>query len=227
MTFFVGEREAAIADAATGATQYILFDRDETDSFRIKTEAVDPAVEQFTRAQLMRVLPVGSRWSDAVGWESYLVFPPTLLTPPGLAVIGLEYVVPHETRGAYPIFGGAALPVDRVSAALARLATTLDGQGNAYVSATYGVVRSDAQDALGYRGRAAWMLRSAAASFANGRPIHVRTLLLTQDEAPGPSALFDRGRNLLFGTVPALCARFSWTTNQLLTAIERKGRASG
>jgi hypothetical protein len=206
------------------ALQQLLLDRDESDSYRIRLEALGSSAsldEQLSRSQVLPSLPVGSRWLDAVGWESYVVYPSRdLRVRSGIAIVGLEYIVPHPTRGAYPLFGGAIVPLPEVPSVLEQIAQSLDPRDAARVTATYGVVRSDSRSPEEHLAKAAWLLRAAASAFAHHHPLLVRTALLTEDEVPKSRTLLSP-KSVLLGTVPEICARFSPRAKYILWALHR------
>ena len=210
MPLFEGERVALLARATEKyALQHVLFDRDEGDSNRIQIEEVRPSPDQLSRSQVMRALPVGSRWTGAIGWESYVVFPPRELETRNLAIIGLEYVLSHPSRGAYPVFAGAVLEERDVARVLREIVEGLGGE-QADVDVVPGVVRSDVQAPQNYRKDAARLLQKASSSFDEKRPLLVRTVIMTEDEVPKWLLLRTVFRRpVLLGTVEPLRRHFS------------------
>lgn len=225
MTLLSGDRVALLTAAtAESGQQHVLFDRDETDSYRIRLEPIHAQRRQLTRAEVMPALPVGSRWADAVGWESYVVFPIAgIAGQDAVAIVGLEYVVAHVSRGAYAVFAGAVVPVTLVRSAVDAIAKELDPDNNATVASTYGVVVSNARSLEQHRGAAAWMLRAAGSAYSQGDRLTVRTVLLTQDEVPPMRKLvWSRGRGTLLGVVPPLRDHFSGSANKVLGLLTSK-----
>ena len=221
MPLLSGDRVALLIGAtAEAAQQHILFDRDETDSFRIRLEPVRADRRQLTRSEVMPALPVGSRWADAVGWESYVVFPSLAHVEDAAVLIGLEYVVPHPSRGAYPVLAGVVVRAADVGGALSAIATGLDPEDKAGRVPDYGVVASDAQSADEHRPIAAAILRAAGAAFVRGKQLKVRTAILTQDEVPLARTLLPFGAtSILLGTVSPLLSRFSWKAKGILGGL--------
>lgn len=219
----VDNRLTALAAAVDGySLQHIAFDRDDTDSYRIRVEEIRGADEPLTRAQVVPALPVGSRWADATTWESYVVYPQRLLgVRQHVAIVALEYVVPHPSRGAYPVFAGAVIPLHDVPAVLRHVADALDpGDTTNHVAGTHGVVPFASQSRVDHMKPAAWLLRAAGSAFEQGQQLLVRTAILTEDEVPRARALLSP-RSMLLGTVPALRARFSWTADKVLRGLQR------
>jgi hypothetical protein len=225
MSLLVSDRVKILSEA-TGATalHHVLFDRDEGDSFKLRLEAVRPELGAITRADVFPALPVGSRWTDAVGWESYVAYcleaPLSFMKPlsfgrgrPELAVVGLEYVMPHETRVAYPVFAGAVLQVSDVAAVLTRIATGLDPDEE-HQPPLRCVLRSDATSPQEHRGPTAALLRAAATAFAAGKRPLLRTAILSEDEVPPKLMILTK--NVILGTVPSLLRNFSSVSRFLL-----------
>ena len=208
MSLLDDERGRALAGAVGGdASHHVRFDRDGSDSYRIQIEPVAAGAGAVQRSHVMPVLPVGSRWADAVGWESHVVMPARLLPGLGAAIVGLEVVVPHASRGAYPVFAGAVVPEARVPAVLRRLALALDPDGRPSEAATYGVVESASRSPAEHTRPAASLLRSCARAFEQRERLLTRTLLLTEDEAIQTVSLL--GTDFLVATAPGLRDRFS------------------
>lgn len=204
-----------LAAAGPSAQQQVLFDRDETDSYRIRLEG-----DGLTRPQLMAALPVGSRWLDAGGWDSWVVVPGRELgTDRAVVLVALEAVIPHGTRGAHPVFGGVLVPEAETPRVLEQLAESIDPGGVPVVEPTHGVIAWPSRDAAAHRGPAAWMLRSAATAYARGQPLLVRTALLTEDQVPRARTLLTP-RSILLGTAAPLRARFSWRADVVLRGLE-------
>ncbi len=220
MSLLAGDRISILAHATCeSAYQHLRFDRDESDSYRIQLETGAASGRALTRAQVMPALPVGSRWTDAVGWESYVVFPSNELESPDVAIVGIEYVVPHATRNAYPVFAGALVAMDAVPGILRSIAKRLVPEGaespSSPVEATYGVVTSKSRSPAEHLPCAAWLLQAAATSFEADDPLLVRTLVLTEDEVPKARHLLSR--SLLLGTAPPIRSRFSASARAVLS----------
>ena len=213
MSLLREERVRLLSEAAgESALHRILFDRDESDSFRLRVEAVRPESSPISRAEILPALPMGSRWAGAIGWESYVVYCPKARQQE-LAVVGLEYVLPHETRGAYPVFAGVALQIRDVAAALHAVAMGLDPDEQ-HLPPKRPVHHSEARTPEEHRGPAAGLLRAAAAAFSAGARPLLRTAILSEDEVP-PKWMILRG-NTILGIVPVLYERFSPMTRLVL-----------
>lgn len=215
MALLADERFAILVSAARDyAFQAILFDRDQTDSFRLEFEGLGTASHTLSRQHLLSALPVGSRWAPAVGWSSYVVTPPRALGSTDLALIGLEYVLPHETRGAYPVLGGVVLLASDVATVLRAIASSLDPDAGALPPKRC-VYHSEARTPEEHRGPAAALLRAAAAAFAIGKRPLVRTAILSEDEVPAKWMILKQA--VFVGTVPGLFREFSFWTRKILT----------
>jgi hypothetical protein len=219
VTLLVNERVAILAAATADlGHQEVLFDRDDTDSYRIQMATLRSDREQLTRSEVMPALPVGSRWEDALGWESYVLFPiKRSIRCNDLVIIGIEYAVQHVSRGAYAIFGGVVVPASQACHVANAIADVLHAPEVTPPSSAYGIVISDARTLKQHRRTAAWILRAAGIAYAEGKAQFVRTLLLTQDEVPRARDLLPgRARNLLLGVAPPLRDRFSRSSNVML-----------
>lgn len=219
MALLAGSDRVALLAAAVkqAAQQEVFFARDETDSYRLQLEPIHPERRQLTRAEVMPALPVGSRWADAIGWESYVLFP--IAGSPPLVIAGLEYVVEHATRGAYAGFAGAVIPADRARDVADAIAAGLDPGNDERVGSSYGVVISGATTLARHSRAAAWILRAGGAAYAEGSPRTVRTVLMTQDEVPRLRSVLSVGsisRRFLVGVVPPLRDHFTGASNMLL-----------
>jgi hypothetical protein len=166
------------------------------------------------------LLPIGGGWRrfrdlDRMGVHSLFAIP--FLAGGRVWIgIGVEYIVPHPTRVAYPISeaylfwseragGGAAALLAQVGAVLRRLAGWL-APALTSASGLPPEARSDARhgpadgetpvdpDAPDYPAQEAWLLLRAAEHFAAGRPFFLRTLLLAPDMRPAALRRALRGR---------------------------------
>jgi len=205
--------------AAGSAYQELLFDRDETDSYCLRLEVIQGRQVQLGRADVMPALPIGSRWTGAIGWESYVLFPVShRVNGLALAIAGLEYVIEHPTRGAYVVFGGVVIPVAAVQGIASALADRLHLSPGLQVQPTRGVVISRAMCLEEHRKAAAWILRAGGASYSLRKLQIVRTVLMTQDEVPSMRSVLSLRpvENYLVGVVPPIRDHFTRTANTML-----------
>lgn len=221
MSLLTGDPVRLLAESvADSATQHILFDRDEDDSFQIRLEAIRTDHMQLTREQIAPALPAGSRWADAVGWESYVVYSVPRLgsqssghSNADLAIVGLEYVLPHPTRTAYPVFAGAVLQARLVATVLRAIAVGLDADQRKTAPERV-VFKSEARSPDEHRVWAAALLRGSAERYAAGRRPLVRTAVLSEDEVPPKLQIFVGDVRL--GIVTTILPRLSWRLRALL-----------
>jgi hypothetical protein len=98
----------ALADRAPReALLHLSIGRDDSDSYSIALEKCaalgvgHPAVAALTAVDLMNLLPTGGVFRHVVGWRSIFGSPFRcgLLS---LVALGVEQIVPHATRGAFP-----------------------------------------------------------------------------------------------------------------------------
>jgi hypothetical protein len=225
--------------AGSVALQRISFDRDETDSYRLSLEPLGEQAHPLpSKADILPLLPAGSRWVDAVGWRSFVALPFVAAQAPDALLIGAEGVVPHLTRGAFPIARAFLIPRKAAAAVLQELAARIHGgPGLEETSAlTYGVIASTARTPSEHHPYEAWMLRQAAACYRSASAFLLRTLLLSEDQVPGASTTGvswlrhlagDRpalGRSqYLVATVPSLRERFSLSARIKLKLHEYVG----
>lgn len=211
MALLSDERMALLVSATSRcAQQYILFDRDETDSYRLQLEAVRSDLRQLTRDEVMEALPVGSRWANAIGWESYVVVPIQEVAGEDIVIVGLQFVLPHPRREAYPIFAGVVVPLAKAPESLGKISHVLDPEEEKEAP-SYGIVLSKSRSTVEHWPVAAAILRSAALALANGRRVVVRTVVLTEDELRRT-----RSDRRLLGIVPGIAVRFSLKTKLAL-----------
>lgn len=229
----IGDGLALVETLAPFGSHRISFDRDTSDSFTLTLQrlAAGEAAGQDVRQdvqkdQLLPLLPRGSRWHPALGWRSFVVLP---FEVPGVcaAAVGMEGVVPHSSRGAFPIMRAFLMQADRVSPALLRLAAGLPAVlGVAGLLDRRGVViPSDALSAVDHQRYEAPMLLAAAEAWRSGEAKLLRTVLLSDDQAPWPrrwtealreAAMDEGGRSYLVATVPPIRAQFSRSTRLTL-----------
>jgi hypothetical protein len=227
------------------ASHRIAFDRDATDSFVLALERLalpDGAREPIGtnvvgkdvgKDDLLPLLPRGSSWNPAVGWRSFVVIPFEL---PGVcaAAVGVEGVVPHASRGAFPVMRAFLMPAENVPVALSRLAAGLPGTGRGaeWLERRCFIQISDARTPAEHQQHEGPMLRAAAEAWGFGEKKLLRTLLLSDDQAPWPRRWRDKLRELaedanppsyLVATVPAIRAQFSRSTRLTLLRKEILG----
>jgi hypothetical protein len=230
----VAEALALIETIAPLASHELSFDRDATDSFALKLERLregagagaGKARRDVPKDDLLPLLPQGSRWNPAVGWRSFVVLP---FERPGIcaAAVGVEAVVPHASRGAFPIMRAFLMPAENISPALCRLASGLPSPDRSpELLDRRGVIRiSNARSPGEHEQHEGLMLRAAAESWRFGEPRLLRTLMLSDDQAPWPRHWSETLREMthdtsrppyLIATVPAIRAQFSRSTRLTL-----------
>ena len=186
---------------------------------------------------LLPLLPRGSRWNPAVGWRSFVVLP---FEVPGIcaAAVGVEGVVPHASRGAFPVMRALLVRAENVSSVLSQLAAQLPGTGRLAESLDRRcfVKISSARSPSEHQQHEGPMLRAAAEAWKFGERKLLRTLLLSDDQTPWPKRWRDKLRELaadadnpsyLVATVPAIRAQFSRATRLTLFRKELLGQGSG
>ena len=91
--------------AAKNAFLRFSINRDETDSYNLELEhyaaGINGPTSHLQSADLMNLLPTGTSFRKLVGWRS--IFGSQFLCGGvSVAVIGIEQIVAHPTRGAFP-----------------------------------------------------------------------------------------------------------------------------
>jgi hypothetical protein len=224
----IGEALALVEAIAPLASHRISFDRDETDSFALTLERLSlpkgsAAIEpELQKDDLLPLLPRGSQWNPAVGWRSFVVLP---FDVPGVcaAAVGVEGIVPHASRGAFPMMRAFLISAEKISVGLSQLAALLPDAGR-ISELLYRRCFIKTSDARSPREHQQWegaMLRAAAEAWRAAEPRLLRTLLLSEDQAPWPRHWTDQLRELaldadgpsyLVATVPAIRDQFSRST---------------
>jgi hypothetical protein len=226
----IGEGLALIETLAPFASHRVSFDRDPGDSFAVTVDRLRPrgpdVGHDVGHDELLPLLPRGSQWNAAVGWRSFVVLP---FESPGVqaAVVAVEGVVPHATRGAFPILHGFLIGADDVSPALGRLVGGLSTRGLSagFPDQRWVIWSSDAQSPSEHQRHEPWMLSVTADAWRRGEPRLLRTVVLSDDQAPWPRSWGERlravasgggSRPYLVATVPPIRAHFSRSTRLAL-----------
>jgi hypothetical protein len=206
---------------ADGAISLIKLDRDESDSFNLTIENLSNSEETIpSRAVAFELLPAGSKWTQVVGWHSYIGIPFPPKNPQWIA-LGAETVVKHGTRGAYPLFCAYVHPfplsVDLIGR-LGKLAASLyqlSGQEAKSVNWTNGLIRATSQSPQQHQWIESWIIQYATKSYREQRsfPLVFRTLILSESQLlgekyPHPKIANDPP-NCMMATVPVIEKTFS------------------
>jgi hypothetical protein len=208
------ERGVALVETiAPFGCHRITFGRDASDSFSIAVERLKPDGQDVRKDDLLPLLPRGSGWNGAVGWRSFVVLPFTLGAFSGAAV-GVERVVPHLSRGAFPVLRAFLIVAGEVGAALEHLVAEISARPSpvALPNRRGAVWRSDALSPAEHERHEAPLLAATAAAWRRGERTLLRTVLLSDDQAPWRGSRRDRGQSFLIATVPPIRAHFSPST---------------
>jgi hypothetical protein len=234
----VGDALARVEALAPLASHSISFDRDQTDSFALTLQRLTrpdgaDSLKDVRKDDLLPLLPRGSHWNPAVGWRSFVVLPFDI---PGIcaAAVGVEGVVPHASRGAFPIMRAFLMPAKSIPVALSQLAATLPATGgiSELLDRRCFIKISDARSPSEHERYEGPMLRAAAEAWRFGEQKLLRTLMLSDDQAPWPRRWTDKLREMaldsnhssyLVATVPAIRAQFSRSTRLTLLRKEILG----
>jgi hypothetical protein len=102
---FLDQGRAILQEVLEDVVHTIAFYRNETDSFALDILPVDPAAKPLSASCISSVLPKGSRWRSVVGWRCFRCVP--LASKAGrFFCVGLEGVIAHAERGAFPEYYG-------------------------------------------------------------------------------------------------------------------------
>lgn len=227
----VGDGLALVESIASFGSHRVSFDRDSSDSFAVTVDRLtsDPGGE-VRKDDLLPLLPRGSRWNAAVGWRSFVVQPFEL---PGIcgAAVGVEAVVPHPSRGAFPIMRAFLMRAESVSPALFQLAGALSAAvlSVGALEQRELVWSSAARSPQEHQHYEALMLAAVAEAWRRSEPRLLRTIVLSDDQAPWVRWWPDKARALttdggrppyLVATVPPIRTHFSRSTKLALLWTE-------
>ena len=170
----------------------MIFERNQSDEFCIRLSISKDGRSPFSDRDLVITTPIGTEWMQALGKHSYYVIP--FVAAGALFVsIGIETVVRHVTRGAYPVSRGYIFPLDdrnpnsELSSALEKLIGYLLGAVPRTFSISFDDVPRFGEFQRPESGRSdidAAMLAHAAGHYLYGKPFFLRTLLLAPSLHP-------------------------------------------
>lgn len=199
------------------ALLHLSIDRDDSDSYSIALEkcaplgAGHPAVAALTAFDLMNLLPTGSVFRHIVGWRS-IFGSPFRCGPLSLVALGVEQIVPHATRGAFPC--SSVYVYADMSSALGTLGALLSVLPKPDPSSLdrYGVYSTSSATPDEHRFEEASTLTCALHHWRHGHRFLFRTLLVNESALrlpghPGPP----------WRAAPARGAQFDAATWLLLT----------
>ena len=222
----IGDGLALVETISAFASHRISFDRDSSDSFAVTVDRLTSGPSGDVRkVDVLPLLPRGSRWNAAVGWRSFVVQPFEL---PGIcdAAVGVEAVVPHPSRGAFPIMRTFLMHAESVSPALFQLAGALSAAVLAVgaLGQRELVWSSAARTPPEHQHYEALMLSAIAGAWRRGERRLLRTIVLSDDQAPWTRSWPENVRALTTGggppylvaTVPPIREHFSRSTKLAL-----------
>ncbi len=172
---------------AAGAAYLVTLKRDERDDYALNLTALEAApTVPLRREQVLEIIPSGSSWSHLLGWHSYFGLP-IPADNPRWVLVGVETVLPHPTRGAFPVLHAYAFaqPVGPLLPAhLERLAATInpDNRGVRRLRVHHGLIRALSRTAEEHRSIESWIIREASDMYRKGHPCHFRTLALVDSQ---------------------------------------------
>jgi hypothetical protein len=162
--------------------------RDEMDSFEIELSPMGGMQGALGIPDVLPILPAGSTWSQASGWHSFIGIPLQTANRYWLA-LGVEAILPHESRGAYPYFHALLFPfdvppeaaVERLSAFTRDSYRDLDPGGVRPNEVVPGVIRSRARSPSEHRLTEITILKLATSLYAQNQLVWFRTLITSEE----------------------------------------------
>jgi len=206
---------------ADGALSVIKLDRDESDTFNLSIQNLSDSEDVIpTRATAFELLPAGSKWTQVVGWHSYVGIPFPPQNPQWIA-LGAETIVQHPTRGAHPLFRAYThhLPLssnliehfEKLADSLYKLST----EEQKSVNGTNGLIRATSETPQEHHWIESWILRYAMKTYSGDMrlPILFRTLVLSESQLTGEKYPHPKNGNeppdCMMATVPNIEKTFS------------------
>jgi len=165
-------------------------DRDESDNYVLRSDCKDPDafIVEPSLGELGSLLPVGSQWSQALEWRSFVGIPLIVQRRQWLA-IGLEGVRRHARGGAFVTCRAFFLqwPLEKVMLeALQRLSQELcsRSQGNLICWTPRGIsnIKAPSVNWLEHRHVEGHIIKWAVDDYAREKLTLFRTLILSEDE---------------------------------------------
>jgi len=208
----------ALADRAPReALLHLSIGRDGSDSYSIALETCATlgvghrAVAALTALDLMNLLPTGSLFRHIVGWRS-IFGSPFRCGQLSLVAVGIEQIVPHATRGAFPC--SSVYVYADMSSALGTLGALLSvlPEPDSNSLGRYDVYSTNSATPDEHRFEEASALACAFHHWRHGHHFLFRTLLVNESALrlpghPGPP----------WGAAPERGCRFDAATWLLLT----------
>lgn len=165
------------------ASQVLYFNRDKDDSFEFGLKILREKGElPLKKNELSFLLPSGSKWQSLIGWRSIFCIP---LTKGNVKfyVLGVEEVLPHETRGAYPILHAYIFQeIKELYVALRDIRAILFDKSvpENLVCEYNGVLSVRSKKPVNYKKHELWIMKCAEKKYMMGEPILFRTLILNE-----------------------------------------------
>ena len=175
--------EALDAHAYEHALLKFSVDRDESDSYDLSLSRYalgnSGIASNLQSSDLMNLLPTGTSFRKAVGWRN--IFGAQFFChSSSFAVIGIEQIVPHSSRGAFPrssiyLYSDLAL----AAAGLRQLGSQLPMPVK-YANKWYGIYNCNSQTPDAHRAYEASTISCAIHHWTSGTRFLFRTLLIDE-----------------------------------------------
>jgi hypothetical protein len=164
------------------AQYHFRLDRDETDSYStalVKCAESREGAPELAEADLLCLLPSGSSWRHALAQRS--LYGMTVENrDASYTIVGKEEIVPHPTRGAYPVVDAYLFEDIRAAARyLTLLQDQLPAPQRGCLSSPQGVIQAASTTPDEHRSVEAAIIEAASRRWSQGSPFLFRTLILS------------------------------------------------
>jgi hypothetical protein len=243
---------------AQEALASIIVNRNEQNGYSIRVVSKDECLSpRLTEADVITLLPAGSRWLPAVGWHSYFGIPFRFDNKIWLAA-GAEVVNRHQARGAYVsffafIFPFHQPPIRQLAELAIELGATLPEQvpvrpANSQrlffehalkfmadgfsrldlLGHSYKVVESSSRTPAEHTKVEAEIIREAAESYSKRELLLFRTLILSENQLERHQSLFSGcQKKKTFAKLQIRYCKYLAATVPTIKSTFKRGNSSG
>lgn len=198
---------AAVGEhAEVNAYLRLSLDRDASDSYALKLERYPlnstGSFPQVTASDLTNLLPTGTSFRKVVGWRSIYGAQFTLNSVRAIA-IGIEQIVPHAFRGAFPTSTVFIYPSLSIAADALNIIGSNLPEPAKNAAKRYHIYSCDSETPEVHHVDEASTIYCAAEHWKQNTPFLFRTLLIDETTLslpgyPGPSSFSPHKRGLRF-----------------------------
>lgn len=193
----------------------IAFYRDETDSFTLNILPSGGKTKSISPSLISALLPTGSEWKVAKGWRSFSCVPLNLGAE-SFVCLGIEGVITHPERGAFPEYYGFIVNrTSKVATFLNQIADEIC-RGKHIPIPSYGVVMSASTSPVEHELMEASLIQKTSERYSSGANTVLKTAILSEAEFWQLRNLPRSSRNgpfrdkYLVAVIPSLLAHFSF-----------------